>query len=189
MVAVPAYLAPFANNIRTTKEAVSFDIKCTCGCISFRLVQNSYTAEEKKILEECEQRQPNTGWHTIYGGIDKDGKPCSYIRRLFFLKKHIKFAPEPFFANIKVVKAICESCQKDIVLFDSRLNGYDSQESTEEELKYTPYFKSSTSQCCGVSVKLEQFEEEDTDPNHFSWIRIYKKNGNTKKVFFDEETA
>ena len=81
------------------------------------------------------------------------------------------------------------SIQKDIVLFDSRLNGYDSQESTEEELNYTPYFKSSTSQCCGVSVKLEQFEEEDTDPNHSSWIQIYKKNGNTKKVFFDEETA
>lgn len=48
MIAVPAYLAPFANNIRTTKEAVSFDIKCTCGCISFRLVQNSYTTEEKR---------------------------------------------------------------------------------------------------------------------------------------------
>ncbi len=189
MTAVPAYLAPFANNIRTAKEAVSFDMKCTCGCVSFRLVQNSCTAEEKKTLAEYGQSQPKTGRHAIYGGIDKDGKPCSYIRRLFFLKKHIKIAPEPFFAKIKAVKAICESCQKEIVLFDSRLNGRDSQESTDEEFVYTPYFKSSTSQCCSVSVKLEQFEEEDIDPNHFSWIRIYKKNGNTKKVFFEEETA
>ena len=166
MIAVPAYLSPFADNIRTTKEAISFDIKCTCGCASFRLAKNSHTVEE-----------------------NKDGKPYSYILRFFFFKKYIEFTPEPFFAHTKVVKAICDSCKKEIILFDSRLNGYDSQEATDEELAYNPYFKNSTSQCCDVSVKLEQFEDEDIDPNHFSWIRIYKKNGNKKTAFFDDETA
>ena len=112
MIAVPAYLSPFADNIRTTKEAISFDIKCTCGCASFRLAKNSHTVEEKKMLEECERSQPKTGWHNIYGGIDKDGKPYSYILRFFFFKKYIEFTPEPFFAHIKVVKAICDSCEK-----------------------------------------------------------------------------
>ncbi|MBR6430313.1 MAG: hypothetical protein IKS27_03785 [Oscillospiraceae bacterium] len=189
MIAVPAYLTSFADSIRTAKETLSFDIKCTCGCGSFKLVKNSHTAEEKKTLEEYEQSLPKTGWHTIYGGIDENGKPYSYIRKLFFFKKYIEFPPEPFFVNIKVVKAICESCKKEIILFDSRLNGYDSQESTDEELEYDPYFKKSNSQCCGVSVKLEQFEDENIDPNHFSWIWIYKKDGSRKTVFFDEETA
>jgi len=189
MIAVPAYLAPFAENISTAKETVSFDIRCTCGCASFQLVKNSHTAEEKKALEEYEQKLPKTGWHTIYGGINQDGKPYAYIRKLFFFRKYIEFPAEPFFANIKIVKAICESCKKEIILFDSRMNGYDSQESLQDEFAYDPYFKESEPQGSGISVKILQFKDEHIDPNHFSSIRIHKKNGNKKTVFFDEETA
>lgn len=93
MIAVPDYLVPFASNVKPTKDAVCFDIQCTCGCRSFELAKNSCTAEEKKTLEEYERSLPKTGWHTIYGGIDKDGKPYSYIRKWVFFKKYIDFPP------------------------------------------------------------------------------------------------
>ena len=188
MAAVPDYLAPYAYNIRTTRQTVAFDIQCTCGCASFGLLQNSRTEEEIRALEKYEQSKPRTGWHTLHGGIDQNGKPYLYIRKLFFFKKYIEWPTEPFFVKIKIVKAICESCKKEIILFDSRSNGGDPRETTEEEAAYEPYFENSISQYCGVSVKLEQPESEDIGPDHFSWIGIYKKDGNKKTIFFDEET-
>lgn len=52
----------------------------------------------------------------------------------------IATAAQPLCANIKVVKAICTSCENEIVVFDNRFHGYDSENTTKEELDYAPHF-------------------------------------------------
>ena len=189
MTGVPDYISLFAYDIKTKKDEVSFRVQCACGCRTFALLKNTFSAEEKSILDEYEKALPQVRRHTVYGGIGEDGQPYHYIRRFFFFKKYLKFPPPPFFANIRTVKAVCESCKKEIVLFDSRLHGYNSMEVSEEERQYVPSFDEQKTDHCGVSVTLEQPEDEALDARYFSGIRIDKTTGGKKLEFFKAETA
>jgi len=153
------------------------------------LRKNAFSAEEKRILDEYEESFPDIGWHNLYGGIGEAKKPYHYIRRFFFFKKYLEFPTAPFFANIRTVKAVCESCNKEIVIFDSRVHGYDSMDTSVEELEYVPSYSERKTEYCNVSVELEQSEDEDLDARYFSGIRIYKTTGRKKMKYFEAETA
>ena len=189
MIGVPDYISPYAHDIRTAKDGVSFGIQCTCGCRTLALLKNTFSAEEKRILDEYEKSLPDIKRHTVRGGVGEDGKPYLCIRRLFFFRKYIEFPPAPYFANIRTVKAVCEACNQEIVIFDSRLHGYDSMEASEEELRYVPYYSGRKTEYCHVSVKLEQLEDEDLDARYFTGIGICKTAGGKKKNYFEAETA
>lgn len=189
MIAVPEYLLPYAHRTKIVKEAVSFDLECTCGCSDFALLKNSFTAEEERVLKEYEQSFPNTGWHTVYSEKGEDEKPRFYIKRLFFFKQYLVFPQAPVFADIKVIKAICKSCGKEILIFDSRLHGYDSIESSDEKKAYIPHFNENKAQDGNVSVKIEQNDEADVDSALFSNICVYLSSHDRKRLCFEWETA
>ena len=189
MIAVPEYFLPYAHRTKIVKEAVSFDLECTCGCSDFALLKNSFTAEEKSILKEYEQGFPNTGWHTVYSEKGEDEKPRFYIKRLLVFKQYLVFPQAPVFADIKVIKAICKSCGKEILIFVSRLHGYDSIESSDEKKAYIPHFNENKAQDGNVSVKIEQNDEADVDSALFSNICVYLSSHDRKRLYFEWETA
>ena len=190
MTEVPDYLKQYAHNIKRKKEEISFGIKCTCGCEDFSLAKNTLNAEEKKEVEEVEKQAPDTGWHTLYGMRGEDGNDHWYIRRFFFWKKEVFFPKFPYYYGINVVKAVCSSCQKEILLFDNRLHGWDSQDVPEEHQKYVPHFSKKMPKPGKVWVCLEQpDDEEEVDPRLFTWIVIYAVRDGHKRAFFEEETA
>ena len=171
-------------------KRISFGIKCTCGCEVFSLAKNTLSAEEKKAVEEVEKQEPNTGWHNLYGITGEDGKNHWYIRRFFFWKKEIFFPEYPYYYGINVIKAVCSSCQKEILLFDNRLHGWDSQDIPEEKQNYVPHFSKRLTKPGKVLVRLEQPDDvEEVNPRLFTSIVIYTVRENHKKAFFDEETA
>ena len=91
--------------------------------------------------------------------------------------------------GINVIKAACSQCQKEIVVFDSRYNGYDSQFTTEEQKEYIPSFENSKAEVGNFTVALEQNDAEDIAPELFLGIRIAVKNGQKKRIIFDAETG
>ena len=153
------------------------------------IVSSSYTQEEKRIKKEYEEKIPATGWHSIHGGVDASGKPCSYIKKFFFIKKYVEFPQEPVFMEINVIKAACSQCQKEIVVFDSRYNGYDSQFTTEEQKEYIPSFENSKAEVGNITVALEQDDAEDIAPELFSRIQITVMRENKKQKFYDAGTG
>ena len=189
MISVPAYIEPFADNVKINKDMVSFSLKCKCGCESLRLARNNYTDEESREIEKCNRiNEKKVGWHSIHGGIDEMGKTYHYIKVLGVFKKYFEWEPEPLCAGIKVVKAICTSCENEIIVFDNRSHGYDSADTSKEAYEYIPHFDGTWEEECGVTVKIEQNEESD-DSNMFSNITIYTERNGKKKEFFDMETA
>ena len=189
MIGVPKYLSQYLSEKKQTGCTLSFKLKCICGCDVFSTVKNSCTPEEKRLQKEYEEKIPNTGWHTIYGGLDTNGKPYSYIKRFFFFKKHIVFPQEPVFMGIHVIKATCSQCKKEITVFDSRYHGYDSQFTSEEQKAYVPHFENSKERVGKITITMEQYAEEDVVPEHFSWIQIFVVNGDKRHTFFDAETG
>lgn len=91
MIEVPEYLNQYVFKKMQKGNRLSFKIKCTCGCEEFSIVQNSYTKDEKRTKKEYEDKEPVTGWHSVYGGIDANGKPYNYIRKSSFLKNTSSF--------------------------------------------------------------------------------------------------
>lgn len=189
MIEVPEYLNQYVSEKKQKDTQLSFKIKCTCGCETFSILQNSYTKDEKRLKKEYEEKDPDTSQHSIYGGIDSNGKPYSYFKKFFFFKKYIEVPPEPVFMGVNVIKAICSQCNNEIVIFDSRYHGYDSQFVTEEQRLYVPHFENSKAKIGSIIVSLEQYDETDVASEHFSWIQISVTEGNKKLKFFNAETG
>ena len=203
MILIPEYLKSYAIEEKQRGDRLSFKLRCTCGCESFVLFENQYTDEEKRLIKEYEERVPDIGWHTLYGGIDGDGNLYHYIKIFGIIKKHIAIPKPPFFMDIHVVKAQCLQCQKDILLFDSRYYGYDGMMAEhQEERKYIPQLKQRGDGPFGIKIavendlSLEEFNEnigEQCSPefysNAFGHIRICGLKGDRKTILYDFETA
>lgn len=167
MIPTPDYLKQYATAQKQKGNRLSFKIKCTCGCETFTVYEKDYTDEEKQLISEYESKIPKIGMHTIYGGVDADGKPYSYIKRFGIFKQYIKFPPIPVFMDFEIVKAVCSQCKKDVVLFDSRYYGYDGITSDNAEAKnYIPRFKEKDHKIYNIVINiwnmlsLEEFNNE-----------------------------
>ena len=204
MIPIPDYLKQYALEQTQKDNCLSFKLRCLCGCERFNVWEKDYTNKENELIKEYKENIPDTGWHTIYGGVDSNGKPYNYIKILGIFKKQITFPKTPVFMEVDVVKAICSQCQKEIVIFDSRYYGYDGMTSNNEEIKkYIPHFKQRDNKLYGIKVSiqnvpsLEAFKEVwnghcsfEFYSNSFSWICIQGVDENGKqKVLYDFETA
>lgn len=204
MTPVPDYLKQYAINTKQRGNSLSFTLKCSCGCDTFSVMEKDYTDDEKRIISEYEKSIPNIGFHSLYGGVDSDGKPYSYIKILGIFKKPITFPEAPVFMQFDVIKAICPKCQKEIVIFDSRHHGYDGMISDDEEMKkYILHFKQKGTEPCKIEVTVENepsLEAFQKITNHdcsfefysnaFCSISIRRIDINGKKrLLFDFETA
>ncbi len=211
-VPIPNYLKHIATLDKQQKTWAHFSIKCTCGCDKFFVYQNCLNKEEKAL-----EKPYNHAMWEIYVSdkprkrtVDEDGKV--HYWRLFEPLKGLEGAHEelivpdcPFFLMIKVIKIKCVDCEKEHLVFDNRIHGYDGMtgEHTQETLEYNPHFKLKCKDIVSLQIKIENdesFEEfqkntdlgftEDQYSDSFSWIVIYKidKKGKKTKIF-DCETA
>ncbi|MBQ4601844.1 MAG: hypothetical protein IJB24_03190 [Clostridia bacterium] len=204
MIPVPEYLKQYASENKQKGNSLSFKLKCTCGCESFTIFEKDYTDNEKQLITQYENKIPDTGSHPIYGGIDSDGNPYSYIKILGIFKKHIEFPQPPGFMWIDVIKAVCSHCQSEIVLFDNRCYGYDGMTvDNEVEKNYICHFRQRDNTSYGIWItvenepSLEEFNEMMNQQcslefysNSYSRIRIhgFDENGK-KKLLYGFETA
>ena len=204
MIPTPDYLKQYAIEQKQKGNQLSFKLKCKCGCEMFTIFEKNYTNDEKRRISEYENKIPNIGMHSVYGGIDSNGKPYNYIKILGIFKKHITFPQMPVYMEVDVIKATCSQCQEEIVLFDSRYYGYEEMISNDEEAKkYIPHFKPINRKLYGIEITIENEPSLDAFneilneqcslefySNSFSSICIYgldeKEN---KKVLFAFETA
>ena len=211
MVPVPAYLRNHAQLIKANKKWTTFSFSCTCGCDTFVLYRNVYTADEEQAMKPYYDALI----HSCTGGlastctIDEDGTVHHW--RLLTPAgldgtKEEGFIPErPFFAGISVMKIQCTHCGAEHVIFDSRCHGYDAMTSvqTEEERNYTPQFRKKCKSPSAIEIKVENdpsrevfngntglsFDEAQYS-NAFSWIKIYAVNVDGKRrMIFEHETA
>lgn len=200
MIPTPEYIKKYALGEKQKGLKLSFGIKCSCGCEKFLIKKMNYTDEEKLIIKEYEDKFPDTGWHTIYGGIDSNGKHYAYIKILGIFKKYITFPKPPIFIDFNILKAICSQCNQEITLFDSRFHGYDGMISTDTEAKeYIPHFKLINNKLYSIKIEienendLESFVEVTGEEcssefysNAFGWIRISGIDVNGKKTILLE---
>ena len=121
-------------------------------------------------------------------------------------KREEVFIPDPpYFSGIEVIKAKCLNCEKEHVIFDSRIHGYDAMtgEKDRKTMEYEPHFKLKCKEAVSLEVKiendesLEEFKDntalnftEEQYSDAFGWIAVYRINSNGKKAkIFDSETA
>ena len=93
MSTVPQYLRKYACNEKRKKDIVTFRIKCTCGCETFSVFENVHTKEEKKSINDYNHNFPDTGYKTLHGYVDKNGKTRTYVRNFSFSGNISKFLP------------------------------------------------------------------------------------------------
>lgn len=204
MIPIPEYLKQYAIEPKQKDNHISFKLRCSCGGETFHVLEKDYTNDEKILIKEYKESIPNTGWHTIYGGLDANGKPYQYIKVLGVFKKQITLPQAPVFMDVNVIKAICPKCQKEIVLFDSRYHGYEGMTSPDEEAKkYIPHYKQRDNKLYQIKVAVENepsleafnvgINEQCTFEfysNSFGWICIHGLDENGKeKLLYDFETA
>ena len=204
MLPVPEYLKPYAIEQKQKGNQLSFSLKCSCGCERFSVLEINHTEEEKRLIREYENQATKTGWHSIYGGLDSEGKPYSYIKVLGIFKKAIEFPQRPEFMDVHVVKAACLHCRKEITLFDSRYHGYDAMVSGDAKAnEYSPQFKARNAKRYHIEVRIESEASWEVSEdllncglspelcsNAFHWIHIRGTDEKGKKeVLLDSETA
>ena len=212
MIPIPEYLKDYATLKKNKTDTVSFSISCSCGNTFFVIMENYFTKEEKALskpyydaLTLLDSRGPEGYFGSMYT-IDEDGKGHHWKLLSADGKKRMEvIVPErPFFSSIDVIKAVCSVCGKEMVLFDSRKNGYDGMISEhEKENEYIPHFRQKGKSPYQIEIivendpSLEDFREASSIDcsfefysDSFSWIRIYGINETgKKKKLFDIETA
>lgn len=204
MIPIPDYLKEYASMSSQKRNQLSFMLRCPCGCEDFYILENTYTNDEKALVNEYEKKTPKIRWHSIYGELDSNGKPYNYIKILGLFKKKIVFPQTPVFMKVNVIKVVCTHCQQEFVLFDSRYHGYDGIISDDEDAKkYNPQFKAKWQKSHSILVEienapsLEAFNEMvdkkcscEFYSNAFISISIYAIEDNGKrKMLYDFETV
>ena len=130
-VPIPHYLTDLAVLEKQTDTRTSFSIRCTCGCNQFFVYENHFSKGELAAIKPyCEAMAEVHSGQNVTMTRDENGS-CHYWRLLEPQKgsegtrEEILVPRCPFFAGITVVKALCASCSKEHVVFDSRIHGYD----------------------------------------------------------------
>ena len=191
---IPKHLEEISEIIETSKNNEVAKIKCKCS-------HNHFI-----VYEFCESDNANVkpGFNEVIRENDK----LYLVKRNFFGKIVEKIECGNMFEKKQriIIKAKCEKCGSEYVLFDNYRHGYDAvvlqQESCVPKNEITYDFKKVYSQPIEVFVKIyqdisyDQFKDEfeNTDYssylNSFGNIDIYGKNLKSKKIkICSEETA
>ncbi|MBQ8742201.1 MAG: hypothetical protein IJZ03_09125 [Clostridia bacterium] len=213
-IPIPRYIRHIAKLQKQQKTWTHFGICCTCGCEKFLVYQN-YMNKEEMLLEKpyydalhemfsgglstCTRDEDGTLHHWKLYEQYEPGK--GFVRR----REEVFLPDRPYFSGIVVIKSKCIKCEKEYLLFDSRMHGYDgmTNEKDQATIEYEPHFKLKCKEAVSLEVKVENDEslekfQDNTDlgfteeqfSDAFSWIIIYRINNNGKKAkIFDWETA
>lgn len=210
MIPVPEYLSYIAVFINNKKDCVNFSIQCPCGCNTFFVYENELTKEEKKEAKPFYDAMLYLHGNDGYGcSITVDENGTRHFWKLLSpdksKKEEVHIPPKPLYAGIVVIKAKCENCGREHILFDNRIHGYDGMTSdkTTDVLAHKLLFKQKSKHSFSITIKLENAPsledfnsqlgtnfDENQYSKAFSWIVIYGTNYNgVKKKLFDYETA
>jgi len=135
-------------------------------------------------------RSSNNGLKTVYGEIDKNGQPKTYVKYLCGLvKKRILIPEYPTGAFINAVKIKCCDCSSEYIVFDSRYHGYSACTNplSPKDAAYQIQFQKSD-QPSSILINLE-YADDINDAEEFLSISIYAKTSNKRKLLLSEETA
>lgn len=198
---IPDYLREFASKVEKGTQTVSFMVNCKCQSTKFYLLENEETVEERTEREEFEKLLKN------YDGkaySDKNGNIFLSTKGVLgFGKKKIQLQKDSIPFQIRVIKAKCSDCGREILLFDNRKYGYDAivepHQNARQELKFLE--ESRNEKAVEIFMKIwndlsyEEFIEEKGEgtveeySNAYSNIEIYTIEGGKKKKVFEKETA
>lgn len=191
---IPKHLEGISEIIETSKNSEVVKIKCKCSHSHFI------------VYEFCESYNVNVkpGFNEIIRENDK----LYLVKRNFIGKIVDKIECGNMFEKKQqiIIKAQCEKCGLEYILFDNYKHGYDAviiqQESCASKSEITFDFKKVYSQPIEVFVKIyqdisyDQFKDEfenidySSYLNSFSSIDIYGINSKSRKIkICSEETA
>ncbi len=194
-----------ADGVQTKGEEVRFAVKCSCGGREFYVWKNTPTqkSEEQKAFEAFAGR---CKWRSYYVRREEDGL-VAYRKNLF--GKVVDRAKVPEDADgATVVRIRCAACQREFVLYDSRVQGYDSvmDEGDHADLPAPDAWTAvpRSGEALELSVRVwndlpfEEFAEDygegatpEVYAEAFSWIEISgRREGQKRKIVIaDEERA
>lgn len=142
---MPPHLEEVAQNIKRTKDSVTFDVQCKCGCKHFHIYEHVYSEDEQQQIEAHEQEiiRLTKGYQITYTK-DAEGKGHWWRKKFPFFRQEFEMPKQPWFYGLEAWKLKCVDCGQEYVLFDSRLHGYDAvaaNDVSEELRKYVPVYQ------------------------------------------------
>ncbi len=191
---IPKHLQNISEIVKTSKNSETIKMQCTCGHMLFKVYENYNDICNNKMYISGEIRRENGHLYFIkrnWLGLITDRIDCgdSFIQK-----------------QRKVVKIICDNCEKEYVVFDNYKHGYDAV--LNFECKTNPIvsnemvFKTCYDQALRVFIEITQdvsFEEFQDEFNElsfedyltsFSNINIYAFNSRSRRIkIYSEETS
>ena len=213
------HLKEFASNCIKKKETFVFNLKCACGNETFKIIRGK-TNESKQAEEKWNNYWKKYRFVPIFefgDAIDrKSGKRYTYGSTFFGIRIGKLYDEDtPFVKDLCIVKAICPSCKREIVLFDNRKHGYDALATIFDEkelgkVSIIPFadergikFRNVCGEKeCVITIAIQNnltFEDfydtfgsnapDDSYSNAFSWIKIIAIIDEKKRTILDMETT
>ena len=184
-MSIPKYLQEISDVINTSKNVEIAKIKCKCGCNRF--IAYKYTTLVKPDIKH------------VSNEIIRENNELYLIKRSFFGKiiKKIKCSDTSYEKPRNVVKAKCQNCNTEYILFDNFKHGYDAINTDFSNAILSDVsagFEEVYHQSLEVFVKIyqdisyelfqEEFEEMDFETflNSFDNIEIYGITSNSKRI-------
>ena len=192
-MSIPKYLREISDVINKSKNVKIAKIKCKCGCNRFIAYKHTPT-EKFNIKHELNE-------------IIRENNELYWIKRNFWGKiiKKIKCSDPSYEKPRNVVKAKCQKCNTEYILFDNFKHGYDAINTDFSNAILSDVsagFEEVYHQSLEVFVKIyqdisyelfqEEFEEMDFETflNSFDNIEIYGITSNSKRInIWTEETS
>ena len=138
-IPIPRYLKHIAKPQKQQKTWTRFGICCSCGCEKFLVYQN-YMNKEELLLEKPYYDALDEMFSAGASTCTRDEDGTLHHWKLYEPSKGLKgrheevFLPDrPYFSGIVVIKSKCIKCEKEYLLFDSRMHGYDGMTNEKDQ--------------------------------------------------------
>ena len=203
MVYIPKHLKECTKVKKSSKDTITLQVLCDCGCSNFYLLENILDAEEENRIKAYEKRLHS--WRNIENYTDPITRIGYLVTRNVFGKISDRI-PISEISNIErthIIKVKCAKCDKEKIIYDSRYHGYSAIVNNKPFSSNNKVYRYKLLQKESVEVEIkirndltydEFCEEVDVSyikefSNAFSSIEIYGIKEGKKKKYFEEETA
>ncbi|MFY9422147.1 MAG: hypothetical protein WBH29_02135 [Bacilli bacterium] len=210
---VPQYLTQISKVVKQSNTNVILKLYCECGTSKFSVFKNK-PLEADKVAKEQWEKLINERFKSgnVYQYTDEEGN-AFIVKKNFFGKviDKARLNDMPRYFDTNIIKIICNNCDKEHIIFDNRIHGYDAfidgrKDCSYDEIEFTKRkFKGSRNNIAEIILKIyndlsfEEFRGEvlqecslEEYSNAFSNIIIYGNIidlNNKRVIIFSEETA
>lgn len=200
---VPSRLQNSIKDKIIKNNTLTCNIKCpSCDSDTFHVFNNDLSDQiNENVINEFLKKHPLLSYE-----INRDKNNRLFLRGLLFdipVTKKIYITQIQNVTYEKVVKAKCSNCDKEIILFDSKQDGYDAViDKLEDKMKKSLKFKAVTKYPQKINLKINNFktfdefkkETELLDINDYYngyasiIITLINPKTNKKQIILNEET-